>query len=96
MQLRCITWLVKARPPTTNTLRSYCFSFSTSVMKSESPPTITNALMWLCVNAISSASSARLMSAPFLSPPGVRLRWIMWMACCDIERPYSVARVQSP
>jgi hypothetical protein len=46
VQFFCITWLVKARPPTTNTFRSYCLSFSTRVMKSLSPPTITNALMW--------------------------------------------------
>ena len=46
VQFFCITWLVNARPPTTNTLRSYCFSFSTSVMKSLSPPTMTKALMW--------------------------------------------------
>ena len=51
-------------------------------MKSLSPPTMTKALMWGCVNAISSASSARLMSAPFLSPPGVRLRCTILMACC--------------
>ena len=55
-------------------------------MKSLSPPTITYALMWLCVNAISRASSARLMSAPFLSPPGVRFRWTSFVACCVRER----------
>ncbi len=45
VQFFCITWLVNARPPTTNTFLSYCFSFSTSVMKSLSPPTMTKALM---------------------------------------------------
>ncbi len=44
-QLRCITMLVNARPPTTKICLSYCFSFSTSVMKSLSPPTMTYALM---------------------------------------------------
>ena len=85
-QFFCRIWLVKARPPTTSTLRSYCFSFSTSAMKSLSPLTMTKVLMWLCVNAISSASRARLMSAPFLSPPGVRLRCTMWIACCVSDR----------
>src|SRR6266850_1939255 len=88
--------LVKARPPTTSTFLSYCFSFSTSAMKSLSPPTMTKALMWLRVNAISSASSARLMSAPFLSPPGVRFRCTIWMACCVMLRLCSPARFQSP
>ncbi len=81
-QFFCIVLLVKLRPPTTMTFRSYCFSFSTSEMKSLSPPTITNALMWSCVKAISSASSAIVMSAPFLSPPGVKFRCTMRMACC--------------
>ncbi len=45
-QLRCRIMLVKARPPTTKTFLSYCFSFSTSERKSLSPPTITYALMW--------------------------------------------------
>ena len=44
-QFFCITRLVNCRPPTTNTFLSYCLSFSTSVMKSESPPTMTKALM---------------------------------------------------
>ena len=87
VQFFCITWLVNARPPTTNTLRSYCFSFSTRVMKSLSPPTMTKALMWAWVNAISSASSARLMSAPFLSPPGVITRCTRRTAWLDIARP---------
>ena len=39
-QLRCITRLVKARPPTTKICLSYCLSFSTRLMKSLSPPTI--------------------------------------------------------
>ena len=50
-QLRCIVTLVNCRPPTTITLRPYCLSFSTSEMKSLSPPTMTKALMWLWVNA---------------------------------------------
>ena len=94
-QLRCRIMLVKARPPTTKTFLSYCFSFSTSERKSLSPPTITYALMCGCVNAISRASRARLMSAPFLSPPGVRLRCTSRMACCVRWRLYSPARVQS-
>ena len=40
-QLRCRMTLVNARPPTTNTFLSYCFSFSTSDRKSLSPPTMT-------------------------------------------------------
>jgi hypothetical protein len=40
-QLRCRIMLVNARPPTTNTFLSYCFSFSTSDRKSLSPPTMT-------------------------------------------------------
>ena len=80
-QLRCMVPLVNWRPPTTRTLRPYCFSFSTREMKSLSPPTITKTLMWSWVKAISSASSAMVMSAPFLSPPGVRLRCTIRMAC---------------
>ena len=45
-QFFCIVALVNWRPPTTMTLRPYCFSFSTSEMKSLSPPTMTNVLMW--------------------------------------------------
>ena len=81
-QFFCITAPVNCRPPTTNTFLSYCFSFSTRLMKSLSPPTMTKALMWSWVNAISRASRARLMSAPFLSPPGVMLRCTMRTACC--------------
>ena len=44
-QFCCIVALVNCRPPTTKTLRPYCLSFSTSEMKSLSPPTMTNALM---------------------------------------------------
>src|SRR5205814_10200178 len=71
VQLRCRMLLVNDRPPTTNTCLSYCFSFSTSAMKSLSLPTMAKPVMWWRVKAISSASSARLMSAPFLSPRGV-------------------------
>src|SRR5579862_2089244 len=94
-QFLCKMPLVNWRPPTTKTRLSYCFSFSTSAMKSLSPPTITKVLMWSRVKAISRASSARLMSAPFLSPRGVTLRCTMWMACCVISRLYSLARGQS-
>ena len=87
VQFFCITWLVNWRPPTTNTFLSYCFSFSTRVMKSLSPPTMTKALMWSWVKAISSASSARLMSAPFLSPPGVITRCTSRTAWLAIARP---------
>ena len=85
-QFRCRTALVKARPPTTKTFLSYCWSFSTRAMKSLSPPTITNALMWLWRNAISSASTTKLMSAPFLSPPGVTLRCTILIACWVSDR----------
>ena len=85
-QFFCIVMLVNWRPPTTMTLRPYCFSFSTSEMKSLSPPTMTKALMWSWVKAISSASRAIVMSAPFLSPPGVMLRCTMRMACCVSRR----------
>ena len=34
------------------------------------------------------------MSAPFLSPPGVILRWTSRMACCVSDRLYSPERVQ--
>ena len=78
--------LVKARPPTTKMRLSYCFSLFTSAMKSLSPLTMANVLMWSCVNAISSASSARLMSAPFLSPRGEGSRCTICTACSESAR----------
>ena len=78
--------LVKARPPTTKMRLSYCFSLLTSAMKSLSPLTMAKALMWSCVKAISSASSARLMSAPFLSPRGEGSRCTICTACSESAR----------
>ena len=71
---------MNARPPTTKTFVRG--GKATSERKSLSPPTITYALMCGWVNAISSASGAKLMSAPFLSPPGVRVALHGRMACC--------------
>ena len=85
-QLRCITTLVNARPPTTKICLSYCFNFSTSDDEVAVAADDDVGVDVRCVNAISSASSARLMSAPFLSPPGVRLRWTSFVACCVSER----------
>src|ERR1043166_3770935 len=61
---------VNAFPPTTNTVFPYSLSLFTRGMKSLSPLTIAKAFTCVWVKAISSASSARLMSAPFLSPRG--------------------------
>src|ERR1700687_5255454 len=62
--------LVKALPPTTKTVLPYSLSLLTSGMKSLSPLTMAKAFTCGCVKAISSASRARLMSPPFLSPRG--------------------------
>ena len=80
-QFFCRIVLVKARPPTTNTTLLYCFSFSTSEMKSLSPETMAKASMCGWVSAISSASSAKLMSAPFLSPRGPGWRCTICTPC---------------
>ena len=94
-QFFCSIVLVNARPPTTNTILPYSFSLFTSGMKSLSPLTMANALMWSCVKAISSASSARLMSAPFLSPRGEGTRCTICTAFSAICRLAPSCRPQS-
>src|SRR5579885_1484867 len=85
-QFFCRIVLVNALPPTTKIVLSYCLSLLTSAMKSLSPLTIANALMWSWVNASSSASSARLISAPFLSPRGEGSRCTICTACSERAR----------
>ena len=78
--------LVKALPPTTNTVLPYSFSLLTSGMKSLSPLTMANAFTCGWVNAISSASSARLISPPFLSPRGEGRRCTICTAFSAMDR----------
>ena len=85
-QFCCRMVQVKALPPTTNTVLPYSFSLFTSGMKSLSPLTMANAFTWVCVKAISSASSARLISAPFLSPRGEGMRCTICTAFSAICR----------
>ena len=93
-QFCCRIVLVNALPPTTNTVLPYSFSLFTSGIKSLSPLTIANALTCVCVNAISSASSARLMSAPFLSPRGEGSRCTICTAFSAIWRVAPSCRPQ--
>ena len=55
-----------SRLPTPITVLSYSRSFATTGEKSESPDRIAKVSMWLLVRHISTASTARRMSAEFL------------------------------